>query len=83
MNDWIDELARELGIDPLAPEEMGALLKLARDVAHGVERKFAPLSTYLLGVAVGARAGSGADRAGELGSALSAARAFLPPAAGP
>jgi hypothetical protein len=29
------------------------VLDLARDVAHGVMRPAAPLSTYLLGVAVG------------------------------
>jgi len=29
------------------------LLDLARDAAHNVERKSAPITTYLLGVAVG------------------------------
>ena len=29
------------------------LLDLTRDVAHNVERKFAPLTTYMLGVAAG------------------------------
>jgi hypothetical protein len=42
---------------PLAEE----LLALARIVAHRGERRFAPLATYLLGVAVGRLAGSSAD----------------------
>ena len=53
MNDWLEELASALGVEPLSREEVGALLRLAREVAHGVERRFAPLSTFLVGVAVG------------------------------
>jgi hypothetical protein len=53
MNDWMEELASALGVEPLSTEETGALLKVSREVAHGVERRFAPLSTFLLGAAVG------------------------------
>ena len=70
MDDWQEQFAVVLGVEPLSREESGAVLKLARDVAHGVERKFAPLSTYLLGVAVGSRAASGADRASAFREAL-------------
>jgi hypothetical protein len=35
------------------------VLRLARDVAHGVERKVAPLASYLAGAAAG-RASAGA-----------------------
>jgi Domain of unknown function (DUF6457) len=87
MNDWLEDLSRRLGVDPLSPDEMGAVLKLARDVAHGVERKFAPLSTYLLGVAVGAGGSSGSGRPRAFDRAVSAARSTLPatpePQAGP
>jgi uncharacterized protein DUF6457 len=62
MEDWLDELASALGLLPLTPEEQNALLGAARDVAHRVERKITPLSTFLLGEAVG-RAGNGRDDA--------------------
>jgi hypothetical protein len=35
------------------------LLDASRDIAHRVERKDTPLSTYLLGVAVGTRIAAG------------------------
>lgn len=48
---WLELVSRELGID--VEIELGALLDTARDVAHNVERKATPLTTFLLGVAVG------------------------------
>jgi uncharacterized protein DUF6457 len=59
---WIDELAAELGEDPLTPEEVGRLLGVARDVAHRVERKTTPLAAFVLGSAVGRAEASGMDR---------------------
>jgi len=50
---WIDELAETLGVQPLNAADSDALLRTAGDVAHRVERKVTPLSTFLLGVAVG------------------------------
>ena len=38
MDNWIDELARALGEEPLTDAETTQLLDTARDVAHGVER---------------------------------------------
>ena len=55
MNDWLEDLAQALGEPALTSEETGAVLRLARDVAHGVERKLAPLSAFLVGAAVGRR----------------------------
>jgi Domain of unknown function (DUF6457) len=49
---WTEVACAELGIDP-AVADTKAVLDLARDVAHGVARPAAPLTTYLLGVAVG------------------------------
>lgn len=50
---WLDEAAAALGVAvPTAPER-AAVLDLARDVAHNVARPGAPLTAYLLGVAVG------------------------------
>ena len=54
---WVAALATELGLDP-AMVPTGDILDLARDVAHGVARPAAPLSTFLVGLAVGAGNGS-------------------------
>jgi hypothetical protein len=52
LDDWTAEACRALGLDP-ADVDVPLVLNLARDVAHGVLRPAAPLSAYLLGVAVG------------------------------
>ncbi len=52
-NAWLDEAAQVLGID--AAIDIDAVLALTRDVAHGLERKYAPLTSYLLGYAAAAR----------------------------
>jgi len=52
LDSWTRAACAELGIDP-ASADTRAVLDLARDVAHGVERPAAPLTAYLLGVAVG------------------------------
>ncbi len=54
LDDWLAAAAAELGVD--GPVDMHLLLDLTRDVAHGVERPAAPLTTYLLGLAVAAGA---------------------------
>ena len=54
---WVAALATELGLDP-ATVPTDDILDLARDVAHGVARPAAPLSTFLVGLAVGAGNGS-------------------------
>lgn len=64
LSDWIDDTARELGIDELGelvdPEVVQPLvLDMTRDVAHGVARPAAPITAYLLGLAAGRAAGSG------------------------
>jgi Domain of unknown function (DUF6457) len=64
LSDWIDEVARELGIEELGelvdPEVVQPLvLDMTRDVAHGVARPAAPITAYLLGLAVGRAAGAG------------------------
>ena len=52
LEQWIDHVCQELGLDP-ADVDRDLVLDLARDVAHGVARPAAPLTTYLLGLAVG------------------------------
>jgi hypothetical protein len=62
LEEWTVVVSRELGVeDAVDPDTMTKLvLDLARDVAHGVARPAAPLTTYLVGVAVGRRADAGA-----------------------
>lgn len=52
LDDWIRETCAELGIDP-GDVHRDLILDVARDVAHGVARPAAPLTAYLLGLAVG------------------------------
>ncbi|MET1060401.1 MAG: DUF6457 domain-containing protein [Nocardioides sp.] len=51
LHDWIDELCDVLDIETEVDEAL--ILDLARDAAHNVERRAAPISTYLLGYAAG------------------------------
>jgi hypothetical protein len=78
MQSWIDGLATSLREDPLTPQETETLLGIARDVAHRVERKVTPLSTFLLGLAAGRASAGGATRADALAAALAELRATLP-----
>jgi uncharacterized protein DUF6457 len=72
VDDLLGELAAALGEDELSPGETGAVLKLARDVAHRSERKFAPLSTYLAGVHAGRLSALGKPRESALREAVDA-----------
>jgi hypothetical protein len=79
MDNWLDELARTLGEEPLTSAETARLLDAARDVAHRVERKMTPLSAFVIGCAVGRQLATGADRVEALGRTLSQLEAALPP----
>jgi len=79
MDNWIDELARSLGEEPLTSAEMTRLLDAAADVAHRVERKMTPLSTFVIGCAVGRRLAGGAARTDALADALGRFAPLLPP----
>jgi hypothetical protein len=50
LDDWLDKVRDALALDPF---DANLVLDLTRDVAHGVMRPAAPLTAYLLGVAVG------------------------------
>jgi hypothetical protein len=50
MNDWVDAVKKEIGVD--ADFDIDSILAAARDAAHAVERKVAPVTTYLMGIAV-------------------------------
>jgi uncharacterized protein DUF6457 len=77
-DEWLSRLAADLGEPPLTSRETGHVLKLAREVAHGVERKLAPLAAYLAGVHVGRRGAQGVSPDEALSEAVRAAAAILP-----
>jgi hypothetical protein len=59
LTEWTNQLASALGIDPEL--EVDAILDLARDAAHTIDRPAAPLTTFLVGYAAGARGGKPHD----------------------
>jgi Domain of unknown function (DUF6457) len=48
---WIDDLCAALSIEDEV--DVDAILDLARDAAHEVERRAAPVTTFLVGLAAG------------------------------
>ncbi|MEU3793369.1 NTP transferase domain-containing protein [Streptomyces fructofermentans] len=62
LDEWITAVKDELGID--LDVDIGILLDLARDAAHGVARPAAPLTTFLVGYAA-ARAAGGPEAVAE------------------
>lgn len=52
LSEWTGTVCGELGLES-DEVDRDLVLDLARDVAHGVTRPAAPLTTYLLGLAVG------------------------------
>jgi hypothetical protein len=75
---WIDELAAALGAEPLSDDEVERLLDVAREVAHGVERKVTPLATFLLGMSVQTRMQGGSARAASVDAAIADLLATIP-----
>jgi hypothetical protein len=76
LEQWVAELAVELGAPELAELDVGLVLDLARDAAHGIARPAAPLTTFLVGFAA-ARAGGSRDeirRLADVASRLARAR---------
>ena len=54
------------------------LLDVARDVAHGTERKATPIATFLLGAAVARRVAAGEERHAALSAVANDLRGVLP-----
>jgi Domain of unknown function (DUF6457) len=71
LNQWLSTLSASLEISDvrLDDDAVHTLLDVARDSAHEVERLAAPLTTFLVGVAVG--------RGATLGSAAATTTALL------
>jgi len=70
MEDWLQLASTALSVDPIDEASQERLLEVARDVAHGVERKLTPVATYLLGVAVERRVAAGEERSAAFASAI-------------
>ncbi len=81
---WTVAVCEATGLTPLTGDEQRLVLDLARDVAHGVLRPAAPLSTYLLGLAVGrgAEPATAAEAIGALARDWPSAGASAGPSAG-
>jgi Domain of unknown function (DUF6457) len=86
--DWFESYAQALeeklghpepGLH-LAKEARNPLLDMARNVAHGTERKNAPLAAYVTGRYVAERAHQGIDEDAALAEALAAAESIIPAA---
>ena len=60
IDDWVTELCAALDVPPDAVD-VAALLDLARDAAHHVERPAAPITTYIVGLAAGRVGGDAAE----------------------
>ncbi len=71
LEDWIAAVRDELQVDPV---DTRLVLDLARDVAHEVARPAAPLTAYLLGLAVG----RGADPRQAAAAVTALAKAWPP-----
>ncbi|MFJ2470781.1 NTP transferase domain-containing protein [Glutamicibacter sp. NPDC087583] len=56
LNDWLEAAAKELGLDS-GEVDIATVLDAAKHVAHEVARPAAPLSTFLLGLALGSGKG--------------------------
>jgi hypothetical protein len=76
LEEWLDALAAELelGDIDMNTDAMHTVLDLARDAAHQIDRPAAPLTSYLVGVAVGRGASLGSVAATATQLALNADR---------
>ncbi|MEV0034406.1 NTP transferase domain-containing protein [Streptomyces sp. NPDC050804] len=63
LDEWITAVKDELGIE--LDVDIGVLLDLARDAAHGVARPAAPLTTFLVGYAAARAGGDGPEAVAE------------------
>ena len=47
--EWIEEFARDLGIEPPGEDEFARILELAAEAAHSSERTAAPVACWIAG----------------------------------
>jgi hypothetical protein len=72
LDDWVVQAADALGVE--ATMDIALVLDLARDVAHAVARPAAPVTSYLLGLAVA----GGADPEAAAATLVGIAREWPP-----
>lgn len=69
-HDWIAVVCERVGVDP-ASVDVAGIHALTKDIAHDFARPMAPVGSYILGLAVGARVARGEPvRAQELADAI-------------
>jgi hypothetical protein len=56
VEEWAPRIAAELGLE--TEIDVDAILAIAGDVAHAVERKAAPVSAFVIGLAAGIAGGT-------------------------
>ncbi|HMM94991.1 MAG: molybdopterin-guanine dinucleotide biosynthesis protein A [Micrococcales bacterium] len=59
-HDWITDACAAVGVDPSDVDVTG-IHGLTKEIAHGFARPMAPVGSYILGLAVGARAAAGRE----------------------
>jgi hypothetical protein len=59
LENWAASVAHELGVPEPTAAELSLILEVAREAAHNVLRPGAPVTTFLLGVAIGRGAAVG------------------------
>ena len=75
VRDWADEVAAALGIAP-GGIDLDEVLSIAGLSARAAVRPAAPVTTYLVGLAVGRSIAAGADPAAAFTASVSAVRAL-------
>lgn len=73
MEPWVISLCARLGV-PVDDVDVNAILDLAKDAAHSVERPAAPVTTFVAGYAAALRGGGAAEVSAALDSAGELAR---------
>jgi hypothetical protein len=65
LEEWLEALTAELELGDIEmdTDAMHTVLDLARDAAHQIDRPAAPLTSYLIGIAVGKGASLGSTAA--------------------
>lgn len=74
-HEWIADACAALDVDPEAVDVTG-IHALTRDIAHGFSRPMAPVGSYMLGLAVGARTARGEPV--DVGALAAAIRSTFP-----
>ena len=79
--EWVARFALELGVEPMSVRTQAAVLGLAREVAHGTERKAAPLASFVAGRYIQRAVESGRDAGDALREISAAVERLLGPSA--